>query len=670
MLTMLVVALSLAAPAAAIDVPFLPQTDALCGGAATAMVFRYWGDAHADVQEFAPLVDRRAGGILNDALVDAVRRRGWRAGRIEGSVDSLRAHLANGQPVIVLVPDRGNRFHYVVALGANDEHVVVHDPSWGPSRTIARADFERSWRAAGYWSLVILPPESGVKQSNETATAAETPSRPRTACDEKLDRSLGEIRVQGLERADSLLDAVRVACPADSGPLRELSGVRFAQRRWQDAASLARDALALEPHDAYALDVLGSSLFILGDSIGALRAWNQIDKPRVNLVRIDGVRRTRHQTIAEALGLRPNMLLGAESFERARRRLSELPDQSTARLAVRPENDGFATVDVVVAERALMPRGAVEWIGAGIHAGVNREIAVAVPGRGGQGDVWSARWSWWAQRPGVSVGFAAPRPRGLPGVWRVDGSWQEETYASDRSSSTSSFVRQSRTRGALTMSDWLTGGLRYEIGVGLDAWDGRQKTASIGGSIERRAFGDRLAVSADAAWWTPVTSGPAFDSAGAHLAARSSTESSGLVHQVVFGATRVSDAAPFAIWPGASDGHARASLLRAHPLLDDGVVDAGGQSAFGRTLLNAGFESQRWLDRPSLVRVGIAGFVDAARASRRAVSGTESFQVDVGAGLRIKIPGSPGVLRLDIAHGARDGANALTVGWLLSPLAK
>ena len=78
---MLVVALSLAAPAAAIDVPFLPQTDALCGGAATAMVFRYWGDAHADVQEFAPLVDRRAGGIVNDALVDAVRRRGWRAGR-------------------------------------------------------------------------------------------------------------------------------------------------------------------------------------------------------------------------------------------------------------------------------------------------------------------------------------------------------------------------------------------------------------------------------------------------------------------------------------------------------------------------------------------------------------------------------------------------------------
>jgi hypothetical protein len=55
-----------AAPAGSgtiLEVPYLPQTEALCGGAAAAMLFRYWGDRHADVQQFAPLVDRRAGGI-------------------------------------------------------------------------------------------------------------------------------------------------------------------------------------------------------------------------------------------------------------------------------------------------------------------------------------------------------------------------------------------------------------------------------------------------------------------------------------------------------------------------------------------------------------------------------------------------------------------------------
>ena len=50
MLITLTAALSLAA-SLAIDVPYLPQTDALCGGAAAAMVFRYWGDAHADAQD-------------------------------------------------------------------------------------------------------------------------------------------------------------------------------------------------------------------------------------------------------------------------------------------------------------------------------------------------------------------------------------------------------------------------------------------------------------------------------------------------------------------------------------------------------------------------------------------------------------------------------------------
>ena len=147
MIITLTAALSLAA-SLAIDVPYLPQTDALCGGAAAAMVFRYWGDAHADVQEFAPLVDRRAGGIAADALTAAVSARGWRTARVDGSLDALGARVHDGQPVIVLLPDRGDRYHYVVVIGVSEAAVVVHDPAWGPSRTIRAADFERAWQAA------------------------------------------------------------------------------------------------------------------------------------------------------------------------------------------------------------------------------------------------------------------------------------------------------------------------------------------------------------------------------------------------------------------------------------------------------------------------------------------------------------------------------------------
>src|SRR5438105_10499236 len=107
--------------ALSLNVPFLAQTDALCGGAAISMVFRYWGDAHADAGQFAPLVDRRAGGIADGVLVDAVRRNGWQATRLPGSVETLKRELAAGHPLVVLIADRGSRYHYLVVTGADEE---------------------------------------------------------------------------------------------------------------------------------------------------------------------------------------------------------------------------------------------------------------------------------------------------------------------------------------------------------------------------------------------------------------------------------------------------------------------------------------------------------------------------------------------------------------------
>ena len=96
MLTSLVVALSLTS-LTSLAVPYLPQTDALCGGAAAAMVFRYWGDVHADIEQFAPLVDRHAGGIADDVLVRAIEERGWLAHIVPGSIDQLNEQIESGQ---------------------------------------------------------------------------------------------------------------------------------------------------------------------------------------------------------------------------------------------------------------------------------------------------------------------------------------------------------------------------------------------------------------------------------------------------------------------------------------------------------------------------------------------------------------------------------------------
>ena len=672
MLTTLAAALAIAA-SLAIDVPYLPQTDALCGGAAAAMVFRYWGDAHADAQAFAPLVDRHAGGIANDVLTRAVSLRGWRTARVDGSLDALAARVGDGQPVIVLLPDRGALYHYVVVIAASADGIVVHDPAWGPSRTIRAPDFERAWKAAAFWSLVILPPSGGSERTRATSDPQAEAGTPLNAgrilldtaggvndCDTRLNRALDEIRARGIDQADALLATVRAACPAAAGPLRELSGVRFAQHRWSDAAALARDVLRHDPGDEYALDVLGSSLFMQHDEVGALRAWNRIGRPRVNRVRIEGLHHIRYQTVAELMAIQPNMLLTAELFERARRRLGDLPDRAATRLAVKPEADGFATVDVVVVELSAIPHGLVEWGGTTARTLANQEIGVSVPGVSGQGEVWSASWRWWSHRPGVGVGFAAPRTRALPGVWRFDGSWQSDTYGGGQESR----IVETRTHGGLTVSDWWSGSLRYSVSTGLDAWSGGRKTASLGGALQGAAFGDRLSLSIDATQWAPIAGGAAFRAAGARALAQSSANTRGWVARAAIGVERVSDAAPLALWPGAGEGQVRAPLLRAHPLLSDGVVDLTAASAYGRTLTFGSAELQRWFERPSIVRLGMAGFADVARASRQADDGRTPVEVDLGAGLRIKIPGTPGVLRADVAHGLRDGANALTFGWL------
>jgi predicted double-glycine peptidase len=674
MLAPLAAALSLASllaglpglPGLTLDVPFLPQTDALCGGAAAAMVFRYWGDAHADVQQFARLVDRRAGGIADDVLVDAVRKRGWQALRVNGSIDELRTRLENRQPVIVLIADRRATYHYVVVTGVESDRVVVHDPSWGPSRSLDEREFVRVWKATHFWSLVILPTDTR-RNTSAVATVAsagddEKGNQVTDLCDVSVDEAIAQIHARGMAAADALLNGVRTRCPASAGPLRELAGLRFSQRRWSEAASFARQAVALDERDQYAWDVLGSSLFMKDDIVGALRAWNRIGKPRVNTVTIEGIRHARYQVIAEAIDIQPNTLLTAAAFERARRRLEDLPDRATVRLSLAPEADGFATVDVALAERPGRPHGAAEWTATTMRSAVDREVAVASPGFTGQGELWTACWRWWNDRPRIAFGFATPHVGHLPGVWRVDASWESQSYTLDASVPAAAIVRESRTHGGLTMSDWLTAGVRYSIGAGLDAWNADRKAAFVSGSLERRLLADRISASATITHWSALAAGGGFSSAGGQARFVSSPQPRRWRFRSAVGVDRVSDAAPLALWPGAGDGYARPALLRAHPMLDDGVIDAR-QSAFGRTLTYATAEAQRWFDRPLLPQVGLAGFVDTARATRGVAGSSTATHLDVGGGFRIRIPGADGVLRVDVAHGIRDGANALTVGW-------
>jgi hypothetical protein len=403
------------------------------------------------------------------------------------------------------------------------------------------------------------------------------------------------------------------------------------------------------------------------DQLGALRAWNQIDKPYLNAVKIDGLHHARYETIVQALGIEPNVLLTADAFERARRRLDELPDSTMARLTVSPERDGFATADVAIAERPAFPRSTIDLIAIGLHAAIDREIRVTVPGFTGGGDTWSATWRFWQNRPAGQIAYTTPHVGILPGIWRVDAVWQADTYAlPDVPGSPAPIARETRSLGTLTMSDWLTGSTRYSITTGFDSWTGLTKAVTLGGSIERLLRREKIGLIAEAGAWRSVNGGPSFASANVRARWRSSNGTEGWTFRGEGGAGRVSDTSPLGLWLGAGDGHASQTLLRAHPLLDDGIIDATGASVFGRSLAGVSAEAVRWLPRPAAMRLGLAGFLDAARAWRQVMPEPTDTptQYDIGVGLRMRIPGVSGLLRMDMAHGLRDGANAFTVGFI------
>src|SRR5688572_12949329 len=214
------------APLPLLDVPFISQSEALCGGAAAAMVLRYWGERGVAAESFAHLVDRRSAGIPTGALVADLRTRGWNATAIEGREDLVRAELSRGRPVLTLIEDRPATFHYLVIVAWHDRGVIFHDPARAPFRVMEKAEFDRRWRAADRWMAVVVPEadrRSPIEPGSVPATTGGV-----TSCDALIAEGVRHAEDQDLDAAERTLTSA-LACPG-SAVVRELAGVRLLQR--------------------------------------------------------------------------------------------------------------------------------------------------------------------------------------------------------------------------------------------------------------------------------------------------------------------------------------------------------------------------------------------------------------------------------------------------------
>jgi len=645
-----------------LDVPYVPQTESLCGGAAIAMLMRYWGATNVYAETFAGLVDPAVDGIHGADLLKALRSRGWDAVSFRGDANAVKANLVARRPVVALIQDRPSRFHYVVVVGWIDGHVIVHDPARAPFRILAELTFQESWKASDYWTLTANPSASNAINSPSTdqtdlpiAEKADAREHRDAPCADLVDEGVRLAGADDTDGARRLFELAATSCPNSAAPWREMAGLHALAADWSSAAADARRALAREPADDHAARILATALYLTDDSSGALDAWNHVGEPAIDLLNITGLERTRFEVAARAMGLQRQTLLRRRDLTAAQRRIAEMPFAQGARITFKPGERGRAQVDAAVIERPLFPHSAVMLGALGLHALTDREASVTIASPSGSGEAWTASWRWWERRPKVAFGFDAPSPFG--GIWGLSVFEERQAYADTRG-----VVDESQRRASFHVSNWTLAGIRWEGSVGFDRFaaantDSDVRAASASGSLRYGFLGDRAFTEVRASLWVGQVESWTLAIASEW---RSRARNEGTVVVARAADSVAASDAPLALWPGAGTGQGRDGLLRAHPLINDGVIR---DAVFGRHVINGGLEWRRWMQparKP--VRLGPAVFMDVGRGFRGLDSSSERWQSDVGAGFRLAIPGS-GALRVDIAHGLCDGRNALSMGW-------
>ena len=632
-----------------LDVPFIQQSEALCGGAAAAMVMRYWGATGVYAESFEGLVDKSAGGIRADVLLEDLGRRGWNARSFRGDEALVQARLTDRQPVVALIEDRPGAYHFVVIVAWVNDRVVYHDPARAPFRVVHERVFLEAWSKAGDWAMLMLPAPPLPSASTATAAPPSATPSPATPCDALVAEGIRAAAAGNNPGALETFASAADLCRASSAPLREAAGVYALDNKWADAARLARSAVERDPRDEHAWRILATSSYVTGDTATALHAWNRVDEPVIDLVNVQGLARTRHAAAMSLLNLRPNTTLDSSALSSAERRLESLPSVEAARVNYRPLGGGRANVEAVVVERPRFPSTRSTLVTAGLSLLTDREVSLRAVNLTGGGDRVDAAWRWWEERPRVSLTYAAPSRLG---VWRTEIFTDKQTYGDETAS-----IVESRRGGGISLANWTDGLLGWSLSAGLDRWRGRGETATFAAALDQRLAHDAISLRGSG---TALVGSFGAWTLGAGAAWQSHARHEGTVLLAAAGLDYTSEAAPLALWSGAGTGHGRGPLLRAHPLLESGRIEG---DVFGRRVTHGSVEGRRWV-RPVLkiVRIAPAVFVDAARADLRREPG-DAWHVDAGIGLRVAFPGS-GVLRLDVGKGLRDGATAFSIGWI------
>jgi len=642
-------------PRGPLPVPYLAQSPLLCGGAAGAMVERFWGMRGVYAEDFRDLVREEEGGIRFSELAEELSERGWEVTALRYDPDGAAELVDRGFPVIALVESGLDRFHYVVLVDWTEEEVTFHDPSSSPSTVESSEAFVARWSSSEFRGLLIRPPPEGVPNLPGTAGDAEDVSNG--------DPGRGE---RGIHSPTDPLDESTTRTDWEMAHRRLTESRKaFNEGRYRAGETLAAAVAEAHPGNTDAWRLLAANRYLDGRHEAALSAWNRIDRPKIDLIRLQGVSSVDHATVLHRLGVGHREVLTSSKLTLAERRTSLIPAVAKTRADYAPNEDGSVQLDLFLWEASPPWKG---WGGKAsliLEAFTEERIDLDVPGLLGEGEAISIQGRWMTGRPMVGLTFATPSSP-LPGIASVTGSWGQERYSIQEQPSgewePGDDLTEEWRSVALELTEWIRSNTRAAFTVRLDRWDRLGRFLGVGASGLTILNDARVGFGYDGTAWIGAGEGLAFHLVHLEGRWRSNTQSMERWRvEARSGVALAGTGAPRNLWPGAGVGIARPYLLRARPLLRGGGVRADG---LGRGLWFGGVELFLQNLNLGLLRFESGVFSDAGQ--QWATEGPAAFHVDVGALVRLAIPGFDGWLQLSAARGLDDDASAVTLSWVKS----
>lgn len=148
-----------------IDVPnrFEIQGFNQCAGFSSAYMMRHFGRAIKGDEAYQKIPKLKNGTILPKHLRSFLRKEGFAANYFRGSLDTLKAEVEKGNPVIVFIRSyKGSKtLHYVNVVGYDENNIYIAEtiedyincPSELYNRKVSNEDFLDLWNTA----MFIMP---------------------------------------------------------------------------------------------------------------------------------------------------------------------------------------------------------------------------------------------------------------------------------------------------------------------------------------------------------------------------------------------------------------------------------------------------------------------------------------------------------------------------------